>query len=100
VGGFILPAAKVGPHYKGLTKAYVTTDLRVAWKFALSFAYSRGDAADVYLVEPFGRLVLDDSYDEGKSNTVFACNKARILARNPIPDCIREAWNPVERFGI
>lgn len=97
IGGFILPAVEVGPpewNYEDeATKAYVTTDLRVAWKFALS--HERGDG-EVYLVQPIGRLELDDSYDEGKSDTVFACDKARILARSAIPCCVREAWKAGE----
>jgi hypothetical protein len=80
---------EIGPprHYKDEyikaveSKVYVTTDIRIASRYG-----------EVYLVEPIGRLELDDSYDEGETETVFACDRARILARVSVPDCVRAAW--------
>jgi hypothetical protein len=81
IGGFILPAAEIGavdPDYLEIaSRAYVTTDLWIAWERA---RYVDGGGC-VYVVQPIGRIELDDTFDDGASDTVFACDRALILSR-------------------
>jgi hypothetical protein len=97
VGSFILPSAKGSPcppDWIDLDDfCYVTTSLLLACWCALN-CEDEGGTSEVYRVKPWGRLQLDLC----ESGQCFAVKKARILARSPVPDWLRERWKTDQAF--
>jgi hypothetical protein len=95
VGDFILPGGQVGADcaddswYWGSDPefCFITTDIIQAWHNALFCEAERGAGA-VYRVAPVGRLRLDIC----ETGYNFACKRARILARQNIPEWVRSAY--------
>ena len=101
VGDFILPARQVGAegdlwYWGGDPEfCFVTTDIIQAWHNALYCEAERGAGA-VYRVAPEGRLRLDVC----ESGWNFACRRARILARQHIPEWVRSAYKTDRRAFV
>jgi hypothetical protein len=99
-GDFVLPGGQVGTGdiwYWGSDAefCFVTTDIIQAWHNALFCETERGAGA-VYRVAPVGRLRLDIC----ETGYNFACKRARILARQNIPEWVLLAYKTDTRAFV